>query len=466
MLQFPYLAALSSEAKGGIGMERKKKHSLTAIQSILLGFFVATLVFSVLLYLPWATAPGEHTSYLDALFTAAASVSVTGLTVVNTATHWSLFGQIVILIGLQVGSLGIVSFTTGVLVVLGRRITLRDRILLENDFNLDTLSGIETFLRGVVIGSLIGEALGTLLFLPVFVPEFGARGVWIALFHAVSSFCNAGMDIIGGDSLAPYAGDLWLNLVTMLLVVAGGVGFVVWRDIHRVVRLVRRGEVRPRQFFHRLTLHSKISLSAYLVLLLGGWLLYGCFEWTNPATLGAMAPGERVLGALFQSVTARTAGFYTVPQTGLRGSSLLLTIVLMFIGGSSVSAAGGVKTTTVALVALSAWSVVKGEPEATAFRRTISHRLVRRASAVILLSILFLLGCTTLLSLLHGGGDLTDLFFEMTGVLSTTGLTRGICPELNAAGRFLVICCMYFGRVGPFTLAIGLARRQGGLLSS
>jgi len=452
--------ARTEEGADTMARDRKQKR-LSTTQLILLGFLAAVLLGSLLLALPVASAEGTPTPYEDALFTAATSVCVTGLTVVDTFSHWSLFGKVVILVLIQLGGLGIISFTTGVMILIGRKITLKDRLLLENAFNLDTLSGLLRFLGKVFQGTLLVEAVGAVLCLPVFVPDYGAEGIWISLFHSVSAFCNAGIDIIGPNSLMPYATHLWLNLVTMALIVIGGIGFVVWWDVLRVAGMLRRGEVRRSQCFRRLSLHSKITLFTTGVLLVGGWALFLLLEWNNPDTLGRFGPGGKVLAALFQSVTTRTAGFASVPQSGLRGSSVLVSVVLMFIGGSSVSTAGGVKTSTIALVFLSAAAVVRGREDVTVFRRTVPARLVHRASAIVIISLATLLGCTVLLGVLQSG-DFADLLFETASALGTAGLTRGVSAQLGRAGKLLLTCCMYFGRVGPISLAIAFAGRKSG----
>lgn len=440
-------------------MSQAKKPRLSTTQLITLGFMAAVLVGSVLLTLPISSASGEMTPYLDALFTSATSVCVTGLTVVDTFSHWSLFGKIVILLLIQLGGLGVISFTTGIMVLIGRKITLKDRLLLESAFNLDNLSGLVRFLGKVFKGTMLIEGVGALLSMPVFCPRYGLRGIWISVFHSVSAFCNAGIDILGPNSLEPYVNNVWLNLVTMALIILGGIGFIVWWDVLRVAGLVRRGEIRRGQFWQRLGLHTKITLFTTAVLIVGGWLLFLVMEWDNPETLGGLNPATKILAALFQSVTTRTAGFATVPQSGLRTESVLLSVVLMFIGGSSVGTAGGVKTTTIALIFLSAASVVQGRDTVTAYRRSIPDKLVRRASAIVAISLATLLMSTALLSLFQVG-NLDDLLFETASALGTVGLTRGVSAQLGAAGKILMSCCMYFGRVGPISLAIAFAYRK------
>lgn len=441
-------------------MTQAKKPRLSTTQLIILGFLAAVLVGSVLLTLPIASASGQMTPYLDALFTSATSVCVTGLTVVDTFSHWSLFGKIVILLLIQLGGLGVISFTTGIMVLIGRKITLKDRLLLESAFNLDNLSGLLRFLGKVFAGTMVVEGVGALLSMLVFCPEYGLRGIWISVFHSISAFCNAGIDIIGPNSLVPYVSNVELNLVTMALIILGGIGFIVWWDVLRVAGLVRQGEIRRRLFWQRLTLHTKITLTTTAILIVGGALVIALLEWNNPETLGALDPGTRVLASFFQSVTTRTAGYATVTQSGLRAGTVLVSVILMFIGGSSVGTAGGVKTSTIAVIFLSAASVVRGRESVTAFRRTLPEKLVRRASAIVAISLATLLGGTMLLSAFEGC-SLSDALFEMASALGTVGLTSGLSADLTDPGKLLLTCGMYFGRVGPMSLAIAFAYRKG-----
>lgn len=441
-------------------MTQAKKPRLSTTQLIILGFLAAVLVGSVLLTLPIASASGQMTPYLDALFTSATSVCVTGLTVVDTFSHWSLFGKIVILLLIQLGGLGVISFTTGIMVLIGRKITLKDRLLLESAFNLDNLSGLLRFLGKVFAGTMVVEGVGALLSMLVFCPEYGLRGIWISVFHSISAFCNAGIDIIGPNSLVPYVSNVGLNLVTMALIILGGIGFIVWWDVLRVAGLARQGEIRRRLFWQRLTLHTKITLTTTAILIVGGALVIALLEWNNPETLGALDPGTRVLAAFFQSVTTRTAGYATVTQSGLRAGTVLVSVILMFIGGSSVGTAGGVKTSTIAVIFLSAASVVRGRESVTAFRRTLPEKLVRRASAIVAISLATLLGGTMLLSAFEGC-SLSDALFEMASALGTVGLTSGLSADLTDPGKLLLTCGMYFGRVGPMSLAIAFAYRKG-----
>ena len=413
-----------------------------------------------MLCLPVCSAKGQWTPFLDALFTATTSVCVTGLVVVDTYAHWSFFGQLVILVLVQCGGLGIISLTTGVMLLIGRKVTLKDRLLLEDAFNLNTLTGLVRFLKRVIKGTFLVEAIGAVCYMFVFVPRFGVKGVWISIFHAVSGFCNAGMDLIGSVSLSEYVGNVPINLITMGLILVAGIGYIVWWDIGRILQMVRHREIRPRQSWNRLTLHSKIVLVTTVLLLLAGCLVVLGVEYNNPETLGPLTFPEKVMAAMFQSVTCRTAGFFTVSQTGLKDASALFCMLLMFVGGSPVGTAGGIKTTTVALLAIAAISQIRGREQAAAFGRSISVQNIRKALAVTLISTLAALTAIMLL-LCFQEGSFVDIAYEVFSAVGTVGLTRNLTPSLGVPGRIVIIICMYLGRVGPISMAIAFGYKKG-----
>lgn len=430
-----------------------KKHELSTAQIIALGFFVTIFVGSILLCLPVCSADGTWTPYIDALFTSTTSVCVTGLVVVDTYAHWSLSGQILILLLIQCGGLGIITLSTFIMVLIGRKVSLKDRLLLEDAFNLNTLQGLIRFLNKVLKGTFLVEGIGAFCYMTVFVPEYGIRGIWYAIFHAVSAFCNAGMDIIGNNSMMKYVDHPWVNMITMFLIVTGGIGFIVWWDIIRVFREIRSGMVAGRFFFRNLKLHTKIVLSTTFVLVLGGAVLIFALEYRNPETLGNLPLGTKVLASLFQSVTFRTAGFVTIPQTGLRGGTVLLGIFFMMIGGSPVGTAGGVKTTTLALVFLTALATIKGEEQIKVYKRTIAARTIRKAVSVMLVFTTVLFVMVILMSVFEEG-SLTDIAYETASALGTVGLSRDYTSSLHMVGKILIIICMYLGRIGPISMAI------------
>lgn len=435
-----------------------KKWALSTTQTIVLSFLFAILVGACILMLPISSAEGKFTSFIDALFTATTSVCVTGLVVVDTYAYWSTFGQVVILLLIQLGGLGVVTFTMTVLMIMGRRITVKDRLLLEDAFNMDTMHGIIRFLRTVLKYTVIVEGIGALLYMVYFVPEFGGKGIWYAVFTSISAFCNAGIDIIGPDSLMPYVDHIGINLVSIFLIVAGGIGFIVWRDMAQVFFKVRNREIPVKWMLRKLSLHSKLALSSTAVLSFGGAILFFLLEYTNPETIGNLSLHGKVLASFFQSITTRTAGFASIPQQGLRNSSVLVSMVLMFIGGSPVGTAGGIKTVTVAVLILTAISTAKGNRYVTAFRRSVPLITIRKAFAVTVISFL-MLGAGAILFSIIQPGNFSDLAFEITSAIGTAGLSRGFTSSLNLAGKMLICCYMYLGRVGPISMAIAFSFR-------
>ena len=428
------------------------RERLSTTHIIMLSFLGVILLGSLLLFLPISAADGESVPYVDALFTATTATCVTGLVTLPTATAWSLFGQIVILLLIQAGGLGIVTVMAGVMLALHRRMGLTDRLLLQDSFNLNSLSGLSSFLKRVLWGTLAVELTGALLYMTVFIPKFGARGIWISVFNAVSAFCNAGMDIIGENSLMDYATSPMVNGVTSALVILGGLGFPVWWDVLRVLGLSIRKR-NPRALSH-LTLQSKMTLSATAILLLGGGLLILVLERDNPATLGGMSLFDQIQAALFQSVTTRTAGFATVDQAALTPATTALCLILMFIGGSPVGTAGGVKTVTVLVLAVYAFSTVRGRNEVGLFNRRIPREALRKSVAVVGMSFLIAAVSTLLLAAVTPHRDLADILYETVSATATVGLSRNLTPTLTTVGKLITAVTMYLGRVGPISLAV------------
>ena len=425
----------------------KKKFSLTTTQIIMLSFLAVIFLGSLLLSLPISSADGEAVSYLDALFTATTATCVTGLVTLTTASTWSIFGQAVILVLIQVGGLGVVTIMSALMILLQKRMGIGDRLLIQDAFNLNSLSGIVRFVKRVILGTALVEGIGALLYMTVFVPEFGLRGIWIAVFTSISAFCNAGMDIIADNSLSSYATNPIINLVTCALIVLGGIGYIVWWDVMGL----RKGAAGRR----RLSLHSKIAISTTLLLIFGGGLLILLFEYHNPRTIAELSLFDKLQVSLFQSVTTRTAGFATVPQQDLTNASSILCLLLMFIGGSPVGTAGGIKTVTIAVLVASALSSIRNRQEVTLFQRNISKQAVSKAVAVTAMSFVILFTSTLLLSAVSPGDPL-DILFETVSATATVGLSRDLTPYLNAYGKIIIIGTMYLGRVGPISLALAL----------
>lgn len=431
----------------------KKAFKFSTSFLILASFLIAILAGSLLLWLPISSADGVGVSFEDALFTATTSTCVTGLVTLPTYSTWSIFGQIVILVLIQIGGLGIITVISGVMIAVNKKMGLGDRLLIQDAFNLNTLSGLSSFIKKVLVGTLIVEGIGALLYMTVFVPQFGARGVWISVFNSVSAFCNAGIDIIAEDSLCAYATDPVINTVTCLLIIIGGIGYIVWWDLARVLRDWKQKRLRC---FSSLSLHSKIAISTSLVLILVGGILIFALEYNNPLTIGGYSLPQKIGASLFQSVTTRTAGFAAIPQQNLSNAGAIVCLLLMFIGGSPVGTAGGIKTVTLAVLVSSAISTVKNREEVTLFNRNISKQALRRAVAVTCTSFAIMFTSTVLLSAVTPSASAMDVMYETVSATATVGLTRGITPQLNLAGKLIVICTMYLGRVGPISLAIAL----------
>ncbi len=437
-------------------MTKKSHFELSTTQTILLSFFLAILIGSVLLALPISSASGNTVPYIDALFTATTSICVTGLVTVPTVSTWSVFGQIVILILIQIGGLGIITIMSGLMISLHRKIGLGDRMLIQDAFNLNTLSGLVKFIKKVLIGTFVVEGIGALLYMPVFVPEYGAKGIWISIFNSISAFCNAGIDIISEDSLCGYALHPAINIVTGLLIILGGIGYIVWWDVIRVLKNIKRQKLKC---FNSLTLHSKIALSVTGFLILAGAIIFFIFEYNNPLTIANYSLFDKMQTAIFQSVTTRTAGFATIPQQNLTNASAIVSLLLMFIGGSPVGTAGGVKTVTIAVLIVSAFATIRNRADVTLFQRTISKQAISKAVAVVSTSFIIMFTSTVLLAAVTDANAL-DIVYETISATATVGLTRNLTPILNLWGKIIIIITMYLGRVGPISLLVAFNTKK------
>lgn len=437
-------------------MSKPKGLNLTTTHIVMLGFLLTILVGSLLLSLPISSANGQAVPYIDALFTATTSTCVTGLVTLPVISTWSTFGHVVILILIQIGGLGIVTVTAGIMISLHKKIGIKDRLLLQDAFNLSSLSGIVRFTKKVILGTFCIEAIGAAMYMTVFVPEYGAKGIWISVFNSVSAFCNAGIDIVSENSLCAYTLNPMINLTTGMLIIMGGIGFVVWWDIARVLKNIRKQKLRC---FRSLTLHSKIALSATAILLAVGTLAVFTFEYDNPLTIGNYSLLEKMEASFFQSVTTRTAGFATIPQQNLTNGSAIICILLMFVGGSPVGTAGGIKTVTFAVLIASMLSTVRNKSEVTMFNRKFTKQVVSKAVAVTGMSFLIMFASTLFLSAVCDANAL-DIVYETVSATATVGLTRNLTPLLNNLGKVIIIVTMYLGRVGPISLAVAFKTRK------
>lgn len=426
-----------------------KKWHLSYIQIIAMGFFLIISAGAVLLCLPAASRTGTATPFINSLFTAASATCVTGLVVYDTYTHWSLFGQLVILFLIQIGGLGFMSMATLISMLLRRKIGLRERELIKEAVNSLYLGGIVRLTRHIIIGTLLCEGVGAILLSMRFCPEMGLwRGIYYAVFHSVSAFCNAGFDLMGRyeqfSSLTRYSGDALVNIVIMSLIVIGGIGFFVWEDI-----------INHKLSFRNYQLHTKIVLTITGVLIIVPALLFFLVE--RGGVLKDMNIIQSIVVSFFHSVTPRTAGFNTLDMASFSSSTKFLTMILMMIGGSSGSTAGGMKTTTFAVMIMSTMSVVRGRNFLRAYRRRLEENVLRRACAVFFTYLCAVVTAAFILSIFE---DFTmeQLLFEVFSAIGTVGLTLGITPDLSIASKILVALLMYFGRVGVLSIALAFTR--------
>jgi trk system potassium uptake protein TrkH len=413
---------------------------LSPFQIIILGFAGIILTGAILLTIPLSAADGRFTSFSDALFTSVSAVCVTGLVVCDTATSWSAFGQAVILVLIQIGGLGVVTAAASLVMLTGKNLSLKQRSTLQEAVSAPQMGGIAGFTKFILRVTFITELAGALVMLPVFVRDYGPRGVWMALFHSVSAFCNAGFDILGrpGDlcpSLTGYAGDPVISITIMLLIISGGIGFVTWEDF-----LHRRLNVRKYR------VQSRIILSATAFLILVPAVLFYFLEFS-----GRPVP-ERILASFFQSVTARTAGFNTAPLNAMSGAGQAVLIALMLIGGSPGSTAGGIKTTSFAVLWANTRAVLRRQKEPQLFSRRIAGDTVSQASALMLLYLL--LSVTGALAISRAEGiPAAACLYETASALGTVGLSLGITSQLGLLSRVVLMILMFLGRVGSLTIA-------------
>ena len=439
----------------------KSNIKLKGVQILALGFIIVILVGAILLTLPISSVSGESTDFLDALFTSTSAVCVTGLVVVDTGSYWSMFGQTVIMILIEIGGLGFMSFTTLIAILLGKKITLRERLILQDAMNTFNIQGLVKMVRYVLVFTISVQFFGALLLSTQFVPQFGpGKGVFYSIFHSISAFCNAGFDILGNNSMVPYVGNVWINLVICGLIIAGGLGFVVWIDLR--LSLIHYREhfkyFKMKRYLESLSLHTKIALISTFVLIFGGMTVIFILEFQNPLTLKSLPFSQKILASFFQSVTLRTAGFATVDMASLHQATKFFMSIIMFIGGSPAGTAGGVKTVTFVIGLLYVRALMRGDENIHVFKRTIDDQIVKRALTIMLISFAIALTGLFILSISEQA-DFIDLLFEVFSAFATVGLTAGLTPTLTFVGKIVIIILMYIGRIGPITMVLIFVRK-------
>lgn len=427
-----------------------KKVKLSAVQILALGFIIVILIGGIILSLPISSVSGKSTNFLDALFTSTSAVCVTGLITLDTGTYWNEFGQIVIMLLIEVGGLGFMSFATFIAVLLGKKITLRDRLLMQEAMNTFNIQGLVRMVRYVLGFTFSVQFFGALLLSTQFIPQFGLlKGIYFSIFHSISAFCNAGFDLFGGfSSVTGYSSNVVVLLTLSSLIIIGGLGFTVWLELYNY-----RG-------LKKLSIHSKIVILISVVLLIGGTILMYLFEMNNPETIAHMGFGDKLLNSYFSSASPRTAGMNSISTDGMTNSGKLLTIILMFIGGSPGSTAGGLKTSTFGIIILTVISVIRGREDTQVFGRRFSKELVYKSFALLIIGMSLVIGVTMLLSITDPNESFVNILYEATSAFATVGLTTGVTQRLSAAGKIIIMITMYCGRVGPMTVALAFLRNK------
>jgi trk system potassium uptake protein len=431
-------------------MRRKLFIELDPPKILVLGFGTIILLGALLLSLPSATTDGKGLPLLDAFFTATSATCVTGLVVVDTGETFTAFGEVIILSMIQVGGLGFMSFATLLAFILGKRISLKERLIIQESFNNETVEGVVRLVKRILIFTATAEMVGGILLSFRFSQDMAAgKAIYFGFFHAVSNFNNAGFDLMGGfRGLTAYAEDPIVNLTVTSLISLGGIGFIVMNELF---------EYRSTR---RLSLHSKMALAVSSILVVGGALLIFILEYNNPATLKPLSAAGKIFGAFYQAVTPRTAGSNTLSIPDLKQSTLFLIIFLMFIGASPGSTGGGIKTTTFAVLIGAVKSQIRGREDVTFFGRRMDFSIVSKSLTVTLIAIFLVISMTMVLTITEPGKDFLMIFFEVVSAFSTVGLSMGLTPELSSFGKILILITMFAGRVGPLTLAYAVAKKR------
>jgi trk system potassium uptake protein TrkH len=429
-----------------------KDLKIRPVQILVIGFALVILIGACILTLPIASSEGVSTPFIDALFTSTTSVCVTGLVTVDTGTHWSYFGKTVIMILIQVGGLGFMTFATLISLIIGKKITLQERLVMAEAMNTFSLQGLVKLAKYILLFTFSVEGIGALLLSIVFIPEFGiGKGIYYSIFHAVSAFCNAGIDLIGQfRSITPYAENSIIVLTIGALIVFGGLGFTVWYEIF---------DYRKKR---KLSLHAKLVLTVTAILIVGGAILMFLFEFNNPATMQPMTVKGKFLSSLFASITPRTAGYNSISTTDMSPAGRFLTIILMFIGGSPGSTAGGIKTTTAGILIMTVISVIRGREDTEVYERRISKDIIYKGLTISVIGLFLVMVVTMILSITEVGASIEYIIYEVTSAFGTVGLTLGLTTKLTTIGKVVIVFTMFCGRVGPLTIALALTRNHSG----
>ena len=427
-----------------------KKRKFSDVQILALGFVIVIFTGGVILTLPVSSASGAWTNFLDSLFTATSAVCVTGLVTLDTGTHWSVFGQTIIMILIEIGGLGFMSFATFFAILLGKKITLKNRLIMQEAMNTFSIQGLVKMVKYVLMFTFVIQFAGALILSTQLIPEFGiAKGTFYSIFHSISTFCNAGFDLFGNfSSLTGYYSNPVILLTIGSLIVIGGLGFSVLIELYNYKRK------------KRFSTHTKVVLLMTSVLIIGGAVSILLLEYNNPQTLGPMGFMDKVVNSILASITPRTAGVNSISTDGMTLAGKLLTIILMFIGGSPGSTAGGLKTSTFGIIIFTVICVIKGREDTEIFGRRFSKELVYKAFSLLFIGMTLVLTVTMILTIVEPGKSFISLLYEATSAFGTVGLSTGVTPTLSHAGKGIIMIMMYLGRVGPLTVALAFASKR------
>ena len=436
-------------------VKRKKLNSAT---QIILGFLVIIIVGTFLLSLPISSNNGEWFNFIDSFFTSTSAVCVTGLSVSDVAFQFSLFGQIVLLLLIQIGGLGFITLTSLVFLLIKKRITYEERVTIQEGLNQDNVQGVVRLVKNIIILVFVTELIGAVCLAPSMISAFGwGEGIFKSIFMSVSAFCNAGFDILGSganvsESLIGFAQDVFIILPIMFLIIIGGIGYVVLFDLGNIFKK------------KKLSLHTKVMLISVAILIFGGAFLFGVLEWNNPETIGEMSVGGKILNCLFASVTPRTAGFSAVDYSSLSQGSIVLTCILMFIGGGSSSTAGGIKITTLLVLLLAIFRTTNSNGDVTFCKKKITNKIVQKSIRVICIALILIILSTLAICMVEGNNvTAVEALFETVSAISTVGLSLGITSSLGVISKIILIILMFVGRVGAITLTVAMGNKIGNM---
>lgn len=424
-----------------------KKRLFSNAQILILGFLIVVVLGSLLLALPVATREGVATPFVDCIFTATSATCVTGLVVEVTSSYWSIFGQIVILVLIQIGGIGFMTFVTLIMFFIKGQVGLFGRKMFMESAGIMNLGSVFILFKQILLGTLIIEGVGATILSFVFVQDYGAYGIYLAIFHSISAFCNAGFDLLGEQSLMPYQSNPIVILTIALLIIVGGLGFIVWNNI-----------LDNKFKFKKFNLHTKIVLVTTSILILVPTALFMLFDWNY--SLEGMNFGNKLMSSLFQVVSPRTAGFYSVNLPEMSDSSYILSILLMLIGGSTGSTAGGIKTTTFAILIFSVFAEVRKNDNITIGKRKLPSGIAKSASSILTIYIMTIISAAVAICAVEQSFAVKDVFYECVSAICTVGLSLGITPELGVISKIIITLLMFIGRVGSISFALAFGEKK------